>query len=380
VKVPFLDVKAQLAHIRPEVDAAVRRVFDDTSFILREGVSCFEEAFARYIGRRHCVGVNSGTSALHLALLVAGVRPGDEVVTTPYTWISTSWAVSYCGARPVFADVDPRTGNLDPAAAERAITARTKALLPVDLYGNPADLAAFEALAARHGIALIEDAAQAHGARLHGRPAGSFGLLACFSFYPGKNLGAAGEGGAVVTDDGALAERMRRLRDHAQAERHHHVEIGYNYRMEGLQGAVLDVKLRHLERWNRARRAAADRYHQLLDGIPGVTLPTPTPGAEPAWHLYVVRLPHRNRVAARLAEQGIETAVHYPTAVHLQPAYAPLGYRRGDFPAAEAFAAECLSLPMFAEITPDQQVQVATALRRAVADVRGKGDSSHSCA
>jgi dTDP-4-amino-4,6-dideoxygalactose transaminase len=366
VKVPYFDLRAQLASIRSELDAAVAAVFDDGAFILGDAVARFEAAFAGYTGRAHCVGLNSGTSALHLALLVAGVGPGDDVVTTPHTWISTVWAISYCGARPVFADVDPRTGNLDPQAAERALTPRTKALIGVDLYGNPAEMLELEALCARRGLILVEDAAQAHGARLRGRPAGSFGRLSCFSFYPGKNLGAAGEAGAVVTDAAELAGRLRRLRDHAQHGRHQHVEIGYNYRMEGLQGAVLEVKLRHLDRWNAARRRAAARYQELLADIPGVTLPQPTAGAEPVWHLYVVRLAERDRVAAQLTAEGVGTAVHYPTPVHLQPAYAFLGHRCGDFPAAEAFAAECLSLPMFAEITPDQQAYVASALRAAV--------------
>ena len=367
MKVPFVDLRAQNASIRAELDAAIRRILDDASFILGEGVSRFEEAFASYVGRKHCVGLNTGTSALHLALLVAGVGAGDEVVTTPLTWISTSWAVSYCGARPVFADVDPRTGNLDPEAAARAISPRTKALLPVDLYGNPADLVAFEEIAARHGIPLIEDAAQAHGARLVGRPAGSFGRLSCFSFYPAKNLGAAGEGGAVVTDDDELAQRIRCLRDHAQTRRHHHLEIGFNYRMEGLQGAVLEVKLRHLDRWNEARRGAAARYHELLAGIEGVTLPEMTPGAVSAWHLYVIRVQERERVCAQLAERGVAATAHYPTPVHLQPAYAAVGPGRGALPRAEAFARQCLSLPMFAEITAEQQAYVAAMLREIVA-------------
>jgi dTDP-4-amino-4,6-dideoxygalactose transaminase len=369
LRIPLFDIKAQLAPIRPELDAAVRRVFDDGSFILREGVSQFEQRFAAYVGRKYCVGLNSGTSALHLALLVAGVGPGDEVVTTPLTWVSTSWAISYCGARPVFADVDPRTGNLDPTAAERAICGRTKALLPVDLYGNPADLTVFEDIAKHHRVALIEDAAQAHGARLAGRRAGSFGLLSCFSFYPGKNLGAAGEGGAVVTDDAALAERISCLRDHAQASRHHHVEIGFNYRMEGIQGAVLSVKLQYLDEWNRARQAAAATYKKLLDGVPGVVLTEPSRGAEPVWHLYVVRVGDRNHVASQLAARGVDTAVHYPTPVHLQPAYSSLGYKAGDFPAAEAFAAQCLSLPMFPEITSEEQQYVAAACRAALAEL-----------
>jgi dTDP-4-amino-4,6-dideoxygalactose transaminase len=362
-KVPFLDLPAQYAPIREEVEAAVRDILDSASFILGPGVSRFEEGFAAYTGRKHCIGLNSGTSALHLALLAAGVGPGDEVVTTPHTWISTSWAVSYCGARPVFADVDPRTGNLDPAAAEEAITPRTKALLPVDLYGNLADLTAFEEIARRRNVILIDDGAQAHGARLAGRPAGSFGTLACFSFYPGKNLGAAGEAGAVVTDDPVLADRIRRLRDHAQAGRHHHTEIGFNYRMEGIQGAILTVKLRYLDAWNRGRCAAAARYGEMLAGIPGVVLPEPTKDSDPIWHLYVVRVSDRDGVAARLAEAGIGTGVHYPMPIHLQPAYAHLGYAKGAFPSAEAFAAECLSLPMFAEITAGQQEAVAAALR-----------------
>jgi dTDP-4-amino-4,6-dideoxygalactose transaminase len=366
VKVPFIDLRAQLASIRPEIDAAIARVLDDHSFILGEHVARFEAAFAGYTGRRYCVGLNSGTSALHVALLRAGVGPGDEVVTTPFTWISTAWAISYCGARPVWADIDPDTGNLDPAAAECAITSKTAALLAVDLYGNPADLPALEHVARRHTIPLIEDAAQAHGARLRGRRAGSWGLFSCFSFYPSKNLSAVGEAGAVVTDDADLAQSLRELRDHAQATRHLHVEVGYNYRMEGLQGAVLDVKLRHLDRWNASRCGAADRYDELLADIPEVIRPHSTPGAEPVWHLYVVRVPHRDRVAELLREHGVDVGIHYPTPAHLQPAYAALGHRRGDFPAAERFAAECLSLPMFPEITLAQQTYVAGVLRNAV--------------
>jgi dTDP-4-amino-4,6-dideoxygalactose transaminase len=370
MKVPLFDLGAQLAAIRPELDTAVRGVFDEGAFILREGVQRFETSFASYTNRSACIGVNSGTSALHLALIAAGVQPGDEVVTTPYTWISTSWAISYCGARPVFADLDPRTGNLDPAAAEAVITDRTRALLVVDLYGHPADLLAFEKLATARDLPLVEDAAQAHGARLQGRPAGSFGLLSCFSFYPGKNLGAAGEGGAVLTDDADLAERMRRLRDHAQNERHQHLEIGFNYRMEGIQGAVLHVKLPHLDAWNNARRRCAARYAELLADVPEVELPKTMIGAEPVWHQYVVRVSARDRVRTRLAELGVQTAVHYPRPIHLQPAYASLRYKRGDFPVAESFSKRCLSLPIFPEIREEQLQHVATALRTAVRDCR----------
>jgi dTDP-4-amino-4,6-dideoxygalactose transaminase len=366
MRVPFVDLQAQHQSLREELDEAIRATLDDTAFILGNGVRDFEEAFCEYTGVEHCVGVNSGTSALHLALIAAGVEPGDEVVTTPHTWISTSWAISYCGATPVFADVDPDTGNLDPEAAERAITARTKALLPVDLYGNPADHIAFEALAERHGLALVDDAAQAHGASLAERPIGSFGTATCFSFYPAKNLGALGEGGAVVTHDRAIAERIARLRDHAQDGRHNHTEIGFNYRMEGLQGAALAIKLRHLDAWNDGRRAAAARYQSLLRDIEGVRLPVATPGTDPVWHLYPVRVANRDRVAEQLTEAGVATGVHYPTPIHLQPAYASLGYRRGDFPNAETYAATCLSLPMFPEITEEQQTYVADALREAV--------------
>jgi dTDP-4-amino-4,6-dideoxygalactose transaminase len=366
VKVPFLDLKAQLDPIRGEIDAAIARVLDETSFILGPRVAEFEDEFARQSGRAHAIGVNSGTSALHLALIAADVGPGDEVVTTPHTWISTSWAISYVGATPVYADVDPATGNLDPAAAEAAITPRTRAILPVDLYGHPAPLVELEAVADRHDVVLIEDAAQSHLATLDGRPAGSFGQLACFSFYPGKNLGAVGEGGAVVTDDADAAARIRRLRDHAQSGRHQHSEVGYNYRMEGLQGAVLAVKLRHLAGWTAGRRAAAARYQELLSGIDGVTLPQVAPGADPAWHLYPIRVDDRDAVGERLGAAGIATSVHYPTPVHLQRAYAHLGYGKGAFPEAEAYAATCLSLPMYAELTADLQEYVAVELRNAM--------------
>jgi dTDP-4-amino-4,6-dideoxygalactose transaminase len=366
MKVPIHDLKAPLEPIRREVDRAIAGVLDDTAFILGPGVAAFEEQFAAETGRAHAVGLNSGTSALHLALLAAGVGPGDEVVTTPHTWISTTWAISYVGATPVYADVDPDTGNLDPVAAEAAITPRTKALLPVDLYGHPAALVEFEALAERHGLHLIEDAAQSHLARLDGRPAGSFGHQACFSFYPGKNLGALGEAGAVVTDDPAVADRIRRLRDHAQDGRHRHVEVGYNYRMEGLQGAVLAVKLRHLGEWTEGRRRAADRYRDLLAGIEGVTMPAVAPGVEPAWHLYPIRVADRDAVSERLGAAGIGTGVHYPTPVHLQPAYCHLGYAPGSMPHAERYAGTCLSLPMFAELTADQQEYVAKQVRIAV--------------
>jgi dTDP-4-amino-4,6-dideoxygalactose transaminase len=368
MRVPFLDLPAQQAAIRDELRAALDAVIDGANFVLGPAVDDFERRFAAYLGVHHCVGVNNGTSALHLALLACGIGPGDEVITTPHTWISTSWAISYVGATPVYADIDPTTFNLDPAQVERRITAKTKALLPVHLYGQSADLGALARVAERHGLLLIEDAAQAHGARWQGRRVGSFGRAACFSFYPGKNLGAFGEGGAVVTDDDRLAEHVRRLRDHGQQSRHHHVDLGYNMRMEGVQGAVLAVKLRHLDTWNAARARHARRYHEQLAGTPQLLLPAEGTAGSHVWHLFVVRLPGaaRDEVRAGLAAAGVATAIHYPTLVPFQPAYAYLGHRPGDFPVAEAVAASCLSLPMFPELTEAQIDHAAATLRAAL--------------
>jgi dTDP-4-amino-4,6-dideoxygalactose transaminase len=333
-------------------------------------VENFEAAFARYLGTQYCVGLNNGTAALHLALRACDVGFGDEVITTPLTWISTSWAISYVGARPVFVDIDPLTYNLNPSLIERAITPRTKAVLPVHLYGQTCEMDAIGSIASRHGLLLIEDAAQAHGAVYRGRRAGSIGCINCFSFYPGKNLGAFGEGGAVVTDDQRLAQRVRSLRDHAQQNRHQHLELGYNARMEGIQGAVLEVKLRHLEAWNAARRRHAARYGELLADVPG--LRRPAPPADPlahVWHLFVVLLApsaDRAKVQQSLCDRGVATGVHYPTPVHLQPAYAQLGYRRGDFPVAEDVAGRCLSLPMFPELTDDELAWTAASLSQSM--------------
>jgi dTDP-4-amino-4,6-dideoxygalactose transaminase len=375
MQVPFLDLRAQNHSIRDELRAALDGVIDDASFILGPAVDDFERKFAAYLGVRHCVGVNNGTSALHLALLACGVGPGDEVITTPHTWISTTWAVSYVGAKPVYADIDPVTYNLDPAEVEKRITPRTKAILPVHLYGQSADVGALARVAERHGLLLIEDAAQAHGALWQGRRVGSLGRAACFSFYPGKNLGAFGEAGAVATNDAGLAERVRRLRDHGQQSRHHHVVLGYNMRMEGVQGAVLGVKLRHLDRWNAARARHARRYHELLAGTPHLLMPVEGLAGSHVWHLFVVQLRDldRDEVRARLAADGIATAVHYPTPVPFQPVYASLGHRRGDFPVAEAVASSCLSLPMFAELTEQQIGHVAASLRAALSPGAARG-------
>ncbi len=365
MQIPFLDLRAQNRSVWPEVRAALEPVFDENRFILGPAVERFEERFAAYLGARHCVGVNNGTSALHLALLACGVGPGDEVITTPATWVSTSWAISYVGARPVFVDVDPVTYTLDPALAERAVTPRTKAILPVHLYGQAADVDALRRVADRHGLALVEDAAQAHGVRFAGARVGTFGRAGCFSFYPGKNLGAFGEGGCVVTDDDALARRMHCLRDHAQDGRHNHVEVGFNYRMEGVQGAVLGAKLAHLDAWNAARAGHAARYGELLADALGLTLPAAPRPEGHVWHLYVVMVHGRDREAFRraLADRGVATGVHYPTPVPFQPAYAYLGHRRGDFPVAELLMERCVSLPMYAELTTGQVEHVASAVK-----------------
>jgi dTDP-4-amino-4,6-dideoxygalactose transaminase len=368
VNVPFLDIKEQNRRIRAELDDALDGVISKAQFILGPPVERFERAFAAYLGRTQCVGLNNGTSALHMALQACDVGPGDEVITTPHTWISTSWAISYVGAKPVYVDIDPETYNIDPALIERAITPRTKAILPVHLYGQACEMSAICRIAEKHGLLLVEDAAQAHGAAYRGRRVGSFGRVACFSFYPGKNLGAFGEGGAVVTDDESIADRIRRLRDHAQAGRHHHVELGHNTRMEGIQGAVLEVKLRHLDDWNAARAAHAQRYFELLGDVANIQLPAAPPAGGHAWHLFVVLVngQSRNALQAVLAERGITTGIHYPTPVPLQPAYSHLRHKTGDFPVAEDVMRRCLSLPMFPEMTEEHLVATSSAIRECV--------------
>jgi dTDP-4-amino-4,6-dideoxygalactose transaminase len=314
------------------------------------------------------VGVNSGTSALHLALLGAGVGPGDEVITVPMTFIATSWAVSYVGATPVYVDIDPKTWTMDPGRVEERITPRTRALLPVHLYGQPADLGPLLEIGRRHGIPVIEDAAQSHGAEYRGQKAGTLGLCGCFSFYPGKNLGAYGEAGAVVTDDGRLAARLRALRDHAQEKRYVHSEVGFNYRMDALQGAVLGVKLRYLEGWTAVRRLLAARYLELLDGLP-LGLPEEAPGRRHVWHLFVVLHREREALQKALQARGVQTGLHYPIPLHLQKAYRHLGYRAGDFPVAERVGRECLTLPLFPEMTHGQQERVVEQLGACLREV-----------
>jgi len=361
--VPFLDLKTQYSELREEINGVLLEVAESTAFALGPKVEEFEKAFAEFVGSRHCVAVNSGTSALHLALLAADVGPGDEVLTVPMTFIATCWAISYVGARPVFVDVDSETCTMDIDQVQQRITPRTRAILPVHLYGQSADMEPLIRLAERHGLKVIEDAAQAHAATYQNLHVGRFGLCGCFSFYPGKNLGAYGEGGAVVTDDDQAADRMRALRDHAQRRKHHHEEIGYNYRMDGFQGAVLNVKLRQLNRWTDARRRVAASY---LDGLAdlSVRLPQEAAGRRHAWHLFVAQHPQRDQIRDELTTQGVQTGLHYPVPVHLQPAYRHLGYGLGDFPVAERIGRECFSLPMFPEMTEEQSRAVCDALNR----------------
>jgi len=361
--IPFLDLKAQYLGIKDEVASAVAGVLESTQFVLGPEVEAFENEFAALCNARHGVAVNSGTSALHLALIAAGVGPGDEVITVPFTFVATVAAIRYAGATPVFVDIDPVTFTMDPAGIQRAITPRTKALLPVHLYGQPADMDPILAVARRNGLTVIEDAAQAHAAAYKGRQVGSLGDLACFSFYPGKNLGAYGEGGIVIAQDAALARKLRMLRDWGQQERYHHVVQGFNYRMDGIQGAILRVKLRHLEAWTEARRAHAARYDMQLAGS-GVATPSARPDARHVFHIYAVRVHDREALRQRLQTDGIATGLHYPIPVHLQPAHADLGYRLGNFPHAERAAAEVLSLPLYPELTVEQIDHVASAVRR----------------
>ncbi|MEP6921906.1 MAG: DegT/DnrJ/EryC1/StrS family aminotransferase [bacterium] len=360
--IQFVDLKAQYATIKGEIDAAINEVVESAHFVLGEHVEAFEKDFAAYCQTRHALGINSGTSALHLALLAVGVKAGDEVITVSDTFVATVAAISYTGARPVLIDIDPRHSTMDPALLEAAITSRTKVIMPVHLYGGCADMDPILDIARRHKLVVIEDAAQAHGAEYKGRRAGSLSDIACFSFYPGKNLGAYGEGGAVVTSNADYAERVRRLRDHGSSRKYHHEEVGYNYRMEAMQGAVLGVKLRHLDEWTAARRKHAEDYRRLFLNV-GVGLLEQQPDSLSAHHIFPVFTPQRDALQSYLTTRGIATGIHYPIPVHLQSGYSDLGYKPGDFPATEQACNEVLSLPMYAELSSDNLAQVADAVR-----------------
>ncbi|MGZ8928637.1 MAG: DegT/DnrJ/EryC1/StrS family aminotransferase [Methylobacter sp.] len=359
--IPFVDLKAQYAGIKDEVNVAIQGILESCQFTLGSEVAAFEEEFATYCQAQYGIGVNTGTSALHLALLAAGIGPGDEVITVPFTFVATVAAIYYTGATPVFVDIDPRTFTIDVEAIEGAITERTKAILPVHLYGQPADMDPILDIAKRHGLIVIEDAAQAHGAEYKGRRVGGLGDMGCFSFYPGKNLGAYGEGGMVVTSNAEYTRTIRMLRDWGAEQKYHHVLKGYNFRLEGIQGAVLRVKLRHLEKWTEARRSAAAYYDELLSDS-GVLTPEAMPYARHVYHVYAIRTQQRSEWQQALQDKGIQTGIHYPIPVHLLPAYADLGYSKGDFPHSEQAANEVLSLPMFAELSRAQCQEVCEAV------------------
>jgi len=360
--VPFLDLGAQYRSIYDELAPALQQVFESTAFAGGPFVADFENEFAAYCGCDFAIGVSSGTAALWLVMLGLGIGPGDEVITVPNTFIATAEAISFCGATPVFVDVDPQTYTMNPDLLESAITSCTKAIIPVHLYGQPADMDPIRAVAERYGLFVIEDACQAHGAQYKGRKAGSLADAGCFSFYPGKNLGAYGEAGAVTTNNPELAQTIRMLRDHGQTEKYKHALVGWNDRMDGLQGAILSVKLRHLDEWNEARRERARLYTEFLEDVQGVVVPQEAPYARHIYHIYAVRVPHRDQIIADLCGQGIGCGIHYPVPIHLQKAYEFLGYAEGCFPVAEQSAREVLSLPIYPELTLEQLETVAGAL------------------
>ena len=364
--IPLVNLQAQYASIKDEIDTAVLRVLASGRFSLGPEVAAFEEEFAAYCGTDHGVAVNSGTSALHLALLAVGVGPGDEVITVPFTFVASVATIRYTGATPVFVDIDPLTCTIDVAQLADAITPRTKAIVPVHLYGQPADMDPLLTLARHHDVTVIEDASQAHGAEYRGRRVGGLGTLGCFSFYPAKNLGAYGEGGIVVTNDETHARSIRSLRSWGEERRYHHTQPSFNYRMDGIQGAILRVKLRHLPAWTDARRRLAATYDRVLANT-GVTTPTVLPYVRHVYHLYPVQTPYRDSLYTALEVEGIQTGLHYPLPVHLQPAYADLGGQVGDHPCAEAAAAATLTLPVYPELPKDVPARIAEVIRRSLA-------------
>jgi dTDP-4-amino-4,6-dideoxygalactose transaminase len=367
IQVPFLNLRAQHDPVRAELLSVIEQVIDSSAFAGGPFVARFEEEFAAFCRARYSIGVGNGTDALWFALLALGVGPGDEVITVPATFMATAEAISYCGAKPVFIDVDEATSTMDPKLIEQAITPRTKAIVPVHLYGQMADMDPIMAIAHKHKLVVVEDACQAHGAEYKGRRAGTIGHAGCFSFYPGKNLGALGEAGGVVTNDRTLAEKIKVLRDHGQETKYHHSTIGWNGRMDGIQGAALSIKLRALEAGNTARRAHAKQYDELLASVEGVTIPAVANYGVPVYHIYGIRVQARDEILQSLTQRGIGCGIHYPKPVHLQKAYASLGYGVGSFPVAERIANEELSLPMFPELTAEQITIVVSELKHVLA-------------
>ena len=361
MNIPFVDLKTQYESIRGEIDPAIQEVVSSGWFVGGPRLKAFEEQFASFCQAEHAIGVSSGTAALHVAMVAAGIGAGDEVITVPNTFIATTEAITLSGARPVFVDIDPESCNIDAGLIEAAITPRTKAIMPVHLYGQPADMDPILEIARQHDLAVIEDACQAHGAEYKGKKVGALGDIGCFSFYPGKNLGAYGDGGMVVTNDAALAETVRMLSNHGQKEKNRHPREGFNYRLDAVQAAVLGVKLKHLEQWNARRRDHAHLYSELLADV-DVKTPAEKEFAKHVFHLYIIRLNQRDELAEHLASRGVSVGFHYPVALHQQEAYAGLGYKPGSFPEAEACAAQVLSLPMFPELTESQIRYVAEAI------------------
>jgi dTDP-4-amino-4,6-dideoxygalactose transaminase len=374
VQVPFLDLKAHHDPIRAEVMAVLNEVIDANAFAGGKYVAKFEEEYARFCETKFCVGVGNGTDSLWFSLLALGIGPGDEVITPPMTFMATAEAITYAGAKPVFVDIDPKTYTLDATKIEAAITPRTKAILPVHLFGQSADMDPILALAKKHKLVVVEDAAQAQGTLYKGRKAGSIGQAGSFSFYPGKNLGAWGEAGAVTTSDPALREALQMFREHGQKKKYYHDVVGWNGRMDGIQGAVLSVKLKYLDKANNGRRRAAARYNQLLAGTPGLILPVEAEYGRHIYHVYAVRVGQRDTILKQLGERGIGAGIHYPVPVHLQNAYANLGYKRGAFPVSEACGDSFLSLPMYPELT-DQQID--TVVRELLAILKAT-NASHT--
>lgn len=370
MKVPFLDLRAQYESIKGEVAVAIQQVLEKTAFAGGPFVAQFEQEFSAYCKTRFAIGVGSGTDALWLALLGLGVGPGDEVITVPDTFIATAEAISYCGAKPVFVDVEENTFNMDPSLLEAAITPKTKAIIPVHLFGQMADMDPIMEIARKNNLFVVEDASQAHGAEYKGRIAGSIGHVGCFSFYPGKNLGAYGEAGAVVTNNEELNKTVRMLRDHGQAKKYYHGLVGWNARMDGFQGAILSVKLRHLPAWTEARRRNAKLYEEALGKINGVRTPAETPKNKHVYHIYAIRVEGRDALISALSEKDVHCGIHYPIPLHLQDAYRFLGLGEGSFPVAEKVAREFVSLPMFPELSSEQIQTVAGEIRQ-VLSVRG---------
>ena len=366
--IPFVDLAAQRAALGPALETAACRAIARGDYVLGGDVAAFEAEFAWWCGARHAVGVSSGSAALEIALLAHGVGPGDEVITAANSFVATAFSISAVGATPVLVDVDLGTLLIDPAEVEAAITPRTRAIVPVHLYGQPADMRLLRAIAREAGVALIEDACQAHGARELSRRAGALGDAAAFSFYPAKNLGGCGDGGMLVTDSDEVAEQARLLRNYGQRVKYRSDIVGGNHRLDTLQAALLRVKLPHLDNWNQRRAEHAARYEEALGDLP-VVLPLTRPCVEPVWHLYVVRVPRRDEVRNRLGAMGIETGIHYPIPIHEQPAYASLGHKLGDFPVTEAAAREILSLPMYPELPEDAPARVAEALELCLAEL-----------